>query len=100
MNTDQGSQFTSIEFIKVLKDAKTKMDGKGTWRDQVLIERLWRTIKCGEVYLNSDASVSEARKSIRRYLGSYNVRRPYSLLGGQTLDQAPFNTLTPISTAV
>lgn len=101
MNTDQGSQFTSIEFIKVLKDAKIKisMDGKGAWRDNVFIERLWRTIKYEEVYLHAYASVSEARDSIRRYLGFYNNRRPHSSLGGQTPNQAYLNTRTPISAA-
>ena len=101
MNTDQGSQFTSIEFIKVLKDAKIKisMDGKDAWRDNVFIERLWRTIKYEEVYLHAYASVSEARASIRRYLGFYNDRRPHSSLGGQTPDQAYLNRLTPIPAA-
>ena len=73
-NTDQGSQFTSIDFIKVLKDAEIaiSMDGKGAWRDNVFVERLWRTIKYEEVYLRAYASVSEARASIGRYLGFYN----------------------------
>ena len=90
MNTDQGSQFTSLEFIKTLKDAEIaiSMDGKGAWRDNVFVERLWRTIKYEEVYLRAYASVSEARASIDRYLAFYNGRRPHSSLGGQTPDQA------------
>jgi len=101
MNADQGSQFTSIDFIKVLKDARIaiSMDGKGAWRDNVFVERLWRTIKYEEVYLRAYASVSEARASIGRYLGFYNSRRPHSSLGGQTPDQAYLNTLMPIPAA-
>lgn len=69
-NSDQGSQFTSLDFIKVLKDAEIAIstDGKGAWRDNVFVERLWRTVKYEEVYLRAYASVSEARASIGRYL--------------------------------
>jgi putative transposase len=89
-NTDQGSQFTSTEFTKVLigREIKISMDGKGAWRDNVFVERLWRTIKYEEVYLRAYASVSEARASIGRYLGFYNSRRPHSSLDGKTPDQA------------
>ena len=90
MNTDQGSQFTSIEFIKTLKDAdiQISMDGKGAWRDNVFVERLWRTIKYEEVYLRTYESVSAARESLGRYLVFYNSRRPHSSLDGKTPDQA------------
>ncbi|MDP8921118.1 MAG: integrase core domain-containing protein, partial [Pseudomonadota bacterium] len=100
-NSDQGSQFTSAEFIKVLKAAEIaiSMDGKGAWRDNVFVERLWRTVKYEEVYLRAYASVSEARTSIGRYLGFYNGTRPHSSLGGQTPDQAYFNQLTLIPAA-
>ena len=100
-NTDQGSQFTSTEFIKVLKagEIAISMDGKGAWRDNVFVERLWRTVKYEEVYLRAYASVSEARTSIGRYLGFYNGTRPHSSLGGQTPDQAYFNQPTPIRAA-
>ena len=100
-NTDQGSQFTSAEFIKVLKAAEIaiSMDGKGAWRDNVFVERLWRTVKYEEVYLRAYASVSEARTSIGRYLGFYNGTRPHSSLGGQTPDQAYLNQPTPIPAA-
>ena len=97
-NTDQGSQFTSIDFIEVLKAAEIaiSMDGKGAWRDNIFVERLWRTIKYEEVYLRAYASVSEARNSISRYLAFYNGRRPHSSLGGQTPDQAYLTPLQPI----
>jgi putative transposase len=99
-NTDQGSQFTSVEFIKVLKKAEIaiSMDGRGAWRDNVFVERLWRTVKYEEVYLRAYASVSEARASIGRYLGFYNGTRPHSSLGGQTPDLA-YNQPTPIPAA-
>ena len=76
----QGSQFTSTDFIKVLagREIKISMDGKGAWRDNVFVERLWRTIKYEEVYLRAYASVSEARASLGRYLAFYNSRRPHS----------------------
>ena len=100
-NTDQGSQFTSIDFIKVLKDAEIaiSMDGKGAWRDNVFVERLWRTIKYEEVYLHAYASVPEARAALARYLTFYNTRRPHSSLDRQTPDQAYFNASQPIPVA-
>ena len=100
-NTDQGSQFTSTDFIKVLagREIKISMDGKGAGRDNVFVERLWRTIKYEEVYLRAYASVSEARVSIGRYIGFYNTRRPHSSLDGKTPDQAYFNPLLPVPVA-
>jgi len=100
-NTDQGSQFTSADFTKVLKDAEIaiSMDGRGAWRDNVFVERLWRTIKYEEVYLRAYGGVSEARTSIGRYLTFYNSKRPHSSLGGRTPDQAYFNLATPIPAA-
>jgi putative transposase len=99
-NTDQGSQFTGAAFIGVLSrnDIAISMDGKGAWRDNVFVERLWRSIKYEEVYLRAYDSVSEARSSISRYLGFYNQRRPHSSLDGMTPDQAYF-TLLPIRMA-
>ena len=92
-NTDQGSQFTSTDFTKVLKTAEIaiSMDGKGAWRDNVFVERLWRTVKYEEVYLRAYAVVAQARASIGRYLGFYNGKRPHSSLGGKTPDQAYIN---------
>ena len=92
-NTDQGSQFTSIAFTAVLHREKIaiSMDGRGAWRDNVFVERLWRSVKYEEVYLRAYASVSEARSSIGRYLTFYNTRRPHSSLDRKTPDQAYFN---------
>ena len=89
-NTDQGSQFTGAAFTGVLikNDIAISMDGKGAWRDNVFVERLWRTVKYEEVYLHAYESVPEARASIARYLDSYNRRRPHSSLDGMTPDQA------------
>jgi putative transposase len=94
-NTDQGSQFTGAAFTGVLTDngIAISMDGKGAWRDNVFVERLWRSIKYEEVYLRAYDSVSEARASIGRYLNFYNGRRPHSSLDGVTPDQAYFNSL-------
>ena len=75
------------------------MDGKGAWRDNVFVERLWRTIKYEEVYLHAYDSVSVARESLARYLTFYNRRRPHSSLDGQTPDQAYLNPLRPIPIA-
>lgn len=100
-NTDQGSQFTSVDFTTVLKKAEIaiSMDGKGAWRDNVFVERLWRSIKYEEVYLHAYKTVSEARAGIGRYLSFYNTRRPHSSLDRQTPDHAYFNALTPMMVA-
>ena len=100
-NTDQGSQFTSTDFTKVLKDARVaiSMDGRSAWRDNVFVERLWRSVKYEEVYLRAYESLSEARSSIGRYFGFCNGTRPHSSLGGQTPDRAYFNQPRPIPAA-
>ncbi|WP_202596090.1 IS3 family transposase [Ensifer adhaerens] len=100
-NTDQGSQFTSIDFTAVLKKAEIdiSMDGRGAWRDNVFVERLWRSIKYEEVYLHAYKTVPEARIGIGRYVTFYNTRRPHSSLDRQTPDQAYFNALTPMKAA-
>ena len=94
-NTDQGSQFTSEAFTGRLKQEgiKISMDGKGRWRDNVFVERIWKSIKYEEVYLHAYASVSEARTSIGRYLEFYNSIRPHSSLKALTPDQVYFNRL-------
>jgi putative transposase len=95
INTDQGSQFTGTAFIGVLvkNDIAISMDGKGAWRDNVFVERLWRSVKYEEVYLRAYDGVGEARSSIARYLDFYNGRRPHSSLDGATPDQAYFTPL-------
>ena len=100
-NTDQGSQFTSLAFTQVLKDAEIaiSMDGKGAWRDNVFVERLWRTVKYKEVYLHAYGNVPEARAAIGKYLAFYNTQRPHSSLDRQTPDQAYVNALQPIPVA-
>jgi putative transposase len=100
-NTDQGSQFTSAAFTGVLinNGIAISMDGKGSWRDNVFVERLWRSVKYEEVYLKAYDTVAEARASLGRYLGFYNTRRPHSSLDRQTPDQAYFNSLPQIAAA-
>jgi len=100
-NTDQGSQFTSTVFTGLLlKNAiAISMDGRGAWRDNVFVERLWRSIKYEEVYLRAYETVAEARRLIGRYLNFFNNKRPHSSLGGRTPDYAYFNLLTPAAIA-
>jgi putative transposase len=92
-NSDQGSQLTSTVFTAILLREKIaiSMDGKGCWRDNVFVERLWRSVKYEEVYLNAYASVPAARAGIGRYLTFYNTVRPHSALGGRTPDQIYFD---------
>ena len=94
-NTDQGSQFTGTAFTGMLikNGIAISMDGKGAWRDNVFVERLWRSVKYEEVYLRAYDTVSEARASIGRYLEFYNRRRPHSSLDGSTPDHAYFTPL-------
>ncbi len=100
MNTDQGSQFTGIEFIDTLTQhaIRISMDGKGCWRDNVFVERLWKTIKYEEVYLHAYDTVSAANESLTRYVSFYNRRRPHTALDRQTPDAAYFNRL-PLAAA-
>ena len=94
-NTDQGSQFTSSAFTGLLTDhgIRISMDGKGCWRDNVFIERLWRSIKYEEVYLHAYESVGQARTGIGRYIEFYNTRRPHSSLQARTPDVVYFDWL-------
>jgi putative transposase len=94
-NTDQGSQFTSMEFTQLLKNQSIQisMDGKGCWRDNVFVERLWKSIKYEEVYLRAYGSVNAAKEGIGRYMAFYNNARPHSALNGITPDKVYFANL-------
>jgi putative transposase len=94
-NTDQGSQFTSAAFTGLLSEnaIRISMDGRGSWRDNVFIERLWSSVKYEEVYLRAYDSVAEARSSLGLYLGFYNRKRPHSSLDGRTPDHVYFGGL-------
>jgi putative transposase len=94
-NTDQGSQFTSEEWIKVLDDAGVaiSMDGKGRWIDNVFIERLWRSVKYEEVYLHGYTNGTEARTGLTKYFSFYNARRSHQALEYRTPDEVYFEAL-------
>ena len=85
-NTDQGSQFTSAAWVSALasRDIRISMDGKGSWMDNVFIERLWRSLKYECIYLNAFDSVREAEAGINHWMFYYNNERPHSSLDGQT----------------
>jgi putative transposase len=93
-NTDQGSQFTSVDFTKVLTDnaIQISMDGKGRWVDNVFVERLWRSVKYEHVYLHAYESVTEAQEQLASYFEFYNGQRPHSSLGARTPDAAYFDS--------
>ena len=95
-NTDQGSQFTSLAFTDLLKrnDIAISMDGRGCWRDNVFVERLWKSVKYEEVYLHAYDSVSHAKTALGCYLDFYNARRPHSSLDRKTPDQVYFAALS------
>jgi len=101
VNTDQGSQFTATDFTDAVlrRGIRLSMDGKGAWRDNVFVERVWRSVKYEEVYLKAYESVSHARRSIGDYLNLYNQKRPHSSLSDQTPDEAYFATLPAIKSA-
>lgn len=95
-NTDQGSQFTSTEFVDLLRHhgMRQSMDGKGRWVDNVFVERLWKSVKYEEVYLHAYDSIAQAKQGLERYFTFYNQRRPHSSLDGQTPDQVYFHSLS------
>jgi len=97
-NTDQGCQFTSVEFTSLLKDngIRISMDGKGCWRDNVFVERLWRSIKYEEVYLHAYDSVTAAKQGLERYITKYNQIRPHSSLDRMTPDEFYFENLPAV----
>jgi putative transposase len=99
-NSDQGSQFTAAAFVELLHRHRIRisMDGRGAWRDNVFVERLWKSIKYEEVYLHAYESVSEARAGIGRYVTFYNTRRPHTALDRRTPDAVYFKSL-PLAAA-
>jgi putative transposase len=100
-NTDQGGQFTSREFTQLLKDhgIRISMDGKGCWRDNVFVERLWKSVKYEEVYLRAYDTVSDAKAYLGSYLNFYNHRRPHQSLDGQTPDAMYFARMSHLTIA-
>jgi putative transposase len=100
-NTDQGSQFTSGDWIDVLTDAKIKisMDGKGRWIDNRMIERLWRSLKYECVYLHAFETGSQAKAGIGKWLAYYNAERPHSTHGILTPDEAYVSKTEPMRLA-
>lgn len=102
MNTDQGSQFTAEEFVQAVKNngCKLSMDGRGAWRDNVIVERLWKSVKYERVYLYAYDSVTEARKSITECMDWYNKSRPHSSLGRKKPEEAYIEMLPMIEMAV
>ena len=96
INTDQGCQFTAYEFVQAVKDAgcQISMDGKGAWRNNIFVERLWRIVKYERVYFYAYDSVKEVRISIMQYLAWYNQSRPYLNLKKMTPDKT-YGTMLP-----
>ena len=101
LNTDQGSQFTGAAFVEMVQQSgiQLSMDGKGSWRDNLFVERLWKTVKYEEVYLHAYASVTEAREHLSSYFTFYNHGRPHSSLDGQTPDMVYFALLPDLEAA-
>lgn len=99
-NTDQGSQFSSSAFVGLLQQhgIRQSMDGKGCWRDNVIVERFWKSIKYEEVYLHAYDSVSAAKAGIERYVRFYNSRRPHQALDRRTPDTV-YCTSLPLAVA-
>ena len=100
-NTDQGAQFTSALFLDVLRahQIQISMDGRGCWRDNVFVERLWRSVKYEEVYLYAYETIAAVRAGLRRYFTFFNERRPHTAHAGRTPD-AVYITPLPNPSAV
>ena len=100
-NTDQGCQFTSLEFTGLLQGhgIQISMDGTGRWRDNVFVERLWRSLKYEEVYLHAYETVHDAQQGIARYVTFYNQLRPHRALDGRTPDRVYWENLPSRPTA-
>jgi len=101
LNTDQGSQFAGTAFVGMVQQhgVQFSMDGKGAWRDNLFVERLWKSVKYEEVYLHAYDSMTEARQGLARYFTFYNQGRPHSALDGQTPDMVYFGPLPQLEAA-
>lgn len=101
-NTDQGSQFTSLDFTNILinNNIRISMDGQGRWRDNIFIERLWKTVKYEEVYLKAYESITHAKKELGGFFDRYNMRRRHQGLDERTPDEVYWNTLPRVKDAV
>ena len=95
-NTDQGSQFTADAFTRIVQDhhIRISMDGRGSWKDNRMIERLWKTVKYQEVYLKAYESITHARKELKNFFERYNTRRPHQGLNDRTPDAVYWSTLS------
>jgi len=95
LNTDQGSQFTSAAFVDLVQEhgIALSMDGRGTWRDNLFVERLWKSVKYEEVYLHAYDTVAEAQQHLAVYFAFYNQGRPHTALDGRTPDMVYFTPL-------
>lgn len=98
-NSDQGCQFTSLDFTGLLKDngIEISMDGKGCWRDNVFVERLWKSVKYEEVYLHAYDRVSDAKRDLD--FKFYNQNRPHTALDDKTPDEFYFDNLPALQKA-
>ena len=101
-NTDQGSQFTSLDFTDILSrnGIKISMDGRGRWMDNIFIERLWKTVKYEDIYLKAYNSLADVRKGLKDYFERYNSRRRHQGLGDRTPDEVYLSTLPEAKGAV
>jgi putative transposase len=101
-NTDQGSQFTSYEFTTTLtnNNIRISMDGQGRWRDNIVIERLWKTVKYEEIYLKAYESISHAKMELMKFFDRYNTRRPHQGLNDRIPDDVYWGTMPKVRDAV
>ena len=101
VNTDQGSQFTASDFTDAVlaKGCKLSMDGRGAWRDNVFVERVWRSAKYERIYLKAYDGVAAARADIADYFNWYNTERPHSSLDRITPEQTYLNLLPRLAEA-
>jgi len=101
-NTDQGSQFTADSFTGILKahGIKISMDGQGHWRDNIVIERFWKTVKYEEISFKAYESISHAKKELVKFFDRYNTRRPHQGLNNRIPDDVYWATMPKMRNAV